>query len=564
MRKLILAFLLLCALPSWARSYNTTFPATEAPISQGGIWIGGATVGLDWKDIDTTPSFAYGTQNPTGTGYNDSLAVMSGSWGPSQTVQATASVVSSDSALYRELEVLVHFTITAHSASGYEINCSTVSTNPYIQVVRWNGALGNFTSLYGDSSHYCVNGSVLKAAITSAGVISVYLNGSLMTTVNDTTFTGGAPGMGVYIASGAAGQNSDFGWSAYSATDGLNSLASWSGVTVGNAAGNIRALNQISVGTSTGNYGAWNGLTMPSTPTAAMPTFTPSTGSGTTLSIALATSTSACNSSSYLRYTTDGSTPISSSSAGTGFTLNTVGAYTAKAGVFGCPSYANSPIGTSGIYTITSSSSNPAFVNASSCTSGSSTSCTTSWSPTAGNRLIVAAASNGSTSFTCSDNHGSTYTLDGSVQYTTINLGEIFHSGAITTTGSYTITCAAATTPTIFIIEASNISGLDSVSSGTNPSTTSGDGTVISPGSMTLTSSSDLLVNFMASATGAADVPTQLDTNFAMAGTACGNGGSCYVSAAGYRVTSSAGAYTDGWNVSYVGGDYIAIFAAYH
>ncbi|KPL00375.1 MAG: hypothetical protein AMK75_05530, partial [Planctomycetes bacterium SM23_65] len=46
-------------LPS-VRSYTTHFPLDEAPISEGGNWLNGATDGIDWYDVITKNGVAYG------------------------------------------------------------------------------------------------------------------------------------------------------------------------------------------------------------------------------------------------------------------------------------------------------------------------------------------------------------------------------------------------------------------------------------------------------------------------------------------------------------------------
>src|SRR5215472_4668227 len=63
-------------------SYVTTFPNDEFPISEGGIWMGGRTVGLDWSDLGTVRGHSYG--RVIGSGYDDPTALLSGSWGPDQ------------------------------------------------------------------------------------------------------------------------------------------------------------------------------------------------------------------------------------------------------------------------------------------------------------------------------------------------------------------------------------------------------------------------------------------------------------------------------------------------
>jgi hypothetical protein len=86
--------------------------------------------------------------------------------------------------------------------------------------VRWNGALGNFTSLnilYGTG---CGNGDVLKATI-SGNTISVYRNGTLMLTATDGTYTTGNPGIGFNFGCGST--YNQFGISSFTATDGTGS-----------------------------------------------------------------------------------------------------------------------------------------------------------------------------------------------------------------------------------------------------------------------------------------------------------------------------------------------------
>src|ERR1700733_12002194 len=47
-----------------ANSYTTDFPLAEDPISEGGHWINGKSVALDWGDIFTTPGRAIGVAGP--------------------------------------------------------------------------------------------------------------------------------------------------------------------------------------------------------------------------------------------------------------------------------------------------------------------------------------------------------------------------------------------------------------------------------------------------------------------------------------------------------------------
>jgi Big-like domain-containing protein len=203
------------------RVYSTNFPMAENPISEGGNWINGGSVGIDWTDIQTARGLAFGTQpgnsNPP---YNDSIAILSGTWGPNQTVTATVYSVNQQSgSIFEEIELLLRFQITADSARGYEVNfrCTQDGTQ-YTQVVRWNGSLGDFTILDSRTGPGINNGDTVKATIVGS-LITVYINSMAIFSVNDSTWTDGNPGMGFFLQE-ATGLNSDYGFTSYTASDG--------------------------------------------------------------------------------------------------------------------------------------------------------------------------------------------------------------------------------------------------------------------------------------------------------------------------------------------------------
>ena len=223
----ITPLMLFCCLLGWshcpeamARTYTTNFPLTENPISEGNSWSNGLAIGLDWKNVRTTPGFAFGTETGT-TEYDDSIASLAGAWGSNQTVQATVRVVASDSASFEEVELHLHRSIAAHSATGYEINFSVKPGNRYVQIVRWNGAYNNWTELKGTSAYYAKDGDVVKATIVGT-TITVYINGTSVLSVSDSTYSNGSPGMGFYLQNGTSANSSNFGFSSFSATDGIS------------------------------------------------------------------------------------------------------------------------------------------------------------------------------------------------------------------------------------------------------------------------------------------------------------------------------------------------------
>jgi cell division septation protein DedD len=200
-----------------AATYTTNFPLIENPISEGGHWINGLINGIDWADVVTTPGRAFGTQTGIGPNFADSTALLTGSWGPTQTVQAVVYILAPDSTTFEEVELRLRSSLSVHSCTGYEVNFSVKPGNPYCQIVRWNGPLGDFT-LLDTRSVGVVNGDVVKATIVGS-TITCYINGTVIFGVTDSTYSSGNPGMGFYLQ-GGLGPPFNYGFSSYTASDG--------------------------------------------------------------------------------------------------------------------------------------------------------------------------------------------------------------------------------------------------------------------------------------------------------------------------------------------------------
>lgn len=201
------------------RVYTTHFPLTENPISEGGHWINGQRTGLDWADVRTTAGFAFGTEAGTAR-YDDSTALLTGTWGPDQTAQATVRTVDQSDKIYAEVELRLRSSLSAHRATGYEILFRCLKTSDaYAQIVRWNGPLGDFTYLNAASGpqYGVANGDVVKATIIG-NVITAYINGVQVLQATEATYASGSPGMGFYLE-GATGVNGDYGFTSFSASD---------------------------------------------------------------------------------------------------------------------------------------------------------------------------------------------------------------------------------------------------------------------------------------------------------------------------------------------------------
>jgi hypothetical protein len=214
---------------AYATDYATKFPKTEALISEGGHWITAGTPGVNWHDtmcgfrgdmhvssVSTTDGYAFGPSSSKRFG--DSLALLTGSWGPDQMAEATVRQIKPFG--YPEVEIRLR--TSPKDATGYEIMWSALGKEkiPYIAIATWDGPGSkppHYTYLkqlkgpeYGVST-----GDVVKGVIIGH-TISAYTNGKLQFRITDTTFSTGNPGFG--FNEGPAGT---YGISSFSATDAL-------------------------------------------------------------------------------------------------------------------------------------------------------------------------------------------------------------------------------------------------------------------------------------------------------------------------------------------------------
>src|SRR5438445_9350941 len=148
------------------KSYTTHFLLAENPISEGGNWTNGGIAGLDWTSVRTASGLAFGTESGSG-GYDDSTAVLAGTWNADQMAQAVVhSVNQKANPTYEEVELRLRTTVTNHSITGYEINFRCRSdASRYVQIVRWNGPPGSFTYVSTTTGPGIHDGDVLKASI---------------------------------------------------------------------------------------------------------------------------------------------------------------------------------------------------------------------------------------------------------------------------------------------------------------------------------------------------------------------------------------------------------------
>lgn len=192
-------------------SYSTTFSLAESPISEGGRWMGGKTVGLDWGDVTTTVGFASGLAGPKE--YADSVALLAAEWPSNQSVEV---VVEKRTVFrYPEVSIRLRSSLAKHNCDGYEVSYSLKDGDAaYLIIVRWNGPLADFTYLLNvQGKQYAVKtGDVVRATVVGTE-IRTYKNGLLMGAAKDGSYSRGNPGFGFN-----EGSNGDYGISRFSAT----------------------------------------------------------------------------------------------------------------------------------------------------------------------------------------------------------------------------------------------------------------------------------------------------------------------------------------------------------
>jgi hypothetical protein len=219
------------------RSYRTHFPRDEYPISENGMWLNGRKDAFDWADVITKNGVAYGevtrmgvaerrveqgnlaASTPGGAApvgdYDDPTAVLSGEWGKNQHVTAKVFTRKQTDKYFQEVEIRLRSTMAPHRCTGYEVFWRCLKTEKaYAEIVRWNGKIGDFTSLkklFGP--HYGVKDGDVVEATVEGNVITGFINGVEVISATDDAFTSGAPGIGFNF--GVGNTNVDHGFTSF-------------------------------------------------------------------------------------------------------------------------------------------------------------------------------------------------------------------------------------------------------------------------------------------------------------------------------------------------------------
>jgi hypothetical protein len=199
--------------------YTTSFDLIENPISESGVWWNGQVDGRDWGDAQTANGRVYGTRVNGFPPYDDSEAVMKGTWDPDQYAQGHVFAQNQNiPGGLQEVELRLRRTLSTGVSTGYEVLYSCRTQNPYVQIVRWNGALNDYDVLAGVTGPGLVTGSLLKATIDGT-TITAWQDGVALVQVIDATYATGNPGVGFYLASETTAQEGDCGFSDFEASN---------------------------------------------------------------------------------------------------------------------------------------------------------------------------------------------------------------------------------------------------------------------------------------------------------------------------------------------------------
>jgi hypothetical protein len=207
---------------SMVRWYGTRFRVDEDPLSEGGLWICGAAAGADWTDVVVSGGVAYGAVSRLGVAghhagqgpasdFDDPTAVLAGDWGGHQRVKATVFSRNPTQEYRQEVEIRLRSRLSPHRCTGYEVLWRCLKAeSAYAEIVRWNGAPGDFTvlrRLVGENVGV-EDGDVVEASI-SGGTLKGFINGVEVIAATDDTYDKGGPGIG--FNSGVGTTNTDHG-----------------------------------------------------------------------------------------------------------------------------------------------------------------------------------------------------------------------------------------------------------------------------------------------------------------------------------------------------------------
>jgi hypothetical protein len=201
--------------PLAPRSFTTKFLFSENPISESGKWISGGDLGI--AGVQTTPDLAFGTESES-NGYDDSTAVVGGTWNPDQTAQGIVHTVNQNANMVQEIELLLRASVSARGITGYKFKFRALAKgNTYVQIVRCDGPAGSF-SILAETVGPGVNDGDQVRATAAGNDLTAYVNGVQILQAADNLISRGGPGIG-FVNRGSARSNADFGFENFYAAE---------------------------------------------------------------------------------------------------------------------------------------------------------------------------------------------------------------------------------------------------------------------------------------------------------------------------------------------------------
>ena len=124
--------------------------------------------------------------------------MLTGDWGRNQHVKARVFSRKPTNEYFQEVEIRLRSTIKPHWCSGYEVFWRCLKTDEgYAEIVRWNGKVGDFTSLKKliGAEFGVQDGDEVEASIVGNHIRGV-VNGREVISATDDVYPSGAPGIG--------------------------------------------------------------------------------------------------------------------------------------------------------------------------------------------------------------------------------------------------------------------------------------------------------------------------------------------------------------------------------
>lgn len=205
-------------------SYTSNFPLTQNPLSEGGIWIPGAS-SPPRTNVQSDGSHAFGTMfSFNGTDFNDSISVVNIAWPADQWV--LGQLWNTGAVSGQEAELVLWGTIQPTNNTGLELD--GVLATGHLDLVSWDGPPNAFTNRASATGITYTHGDYIFGQIksgvvtvkkgTSSNTTPIAIIGDLSTILTHNTagdslsFSGGSPGQGHWNQTGNAGASTNLGW----------------------------------------------------------------------------------------------------------------------------------------------------------------------------------------------------------------------------------------------------------------------------------------------------------------------------------------------------------------